>query len=117
MKDDALALIKEQDEQVFKLENRLAECENGYSQTLALERARIKELSAENHMLRLLRADDGLAVVDYAVDSIRAMKFNTARKMQETLKERIKGIYLDEDEMCAVIDEVAEKILNIKYGG
>lgn len=114
---NALALIKSQDEQVFKLENRIAECENGYSQTLALERARIKELSAENKMLRLLRADDGLAVVDYAVDSIRAMKFNTARKMQEALKERIKGIYLDEDEMCAVIDEVAEKILNVKHGG
>ena len=117
---NALALIKEQDEQseqVFKLENRIAECENGYSQTLALERARIKELSAENKMLRLLRADDGLAVVDYAVDSIRAMKFNTARKMQEALKERIVGVHLDEGEMCAIIDEVAEKILNVKYGG
>lgn len=114
---NALALIKSQDEQVFKLENRLAECENGYSQTLALERARLKELSEENKMLRLLRVDDGLAVVDYAVDSIRAMRFNTARKIQEALKERIKGIYLDEDEVCAVIDEVAEKILNVKYGG
>ena len=38
----ALALIKEQGEQIFKLENRLKECENGYSQTLAIERAKVR---------------------------------------------------------------------------
>ena len=107
----ALQLIGSLEQVIFELENRLKECENGYSQTLAIERAKVKELTEENKMLRLLRADDGLAVVDYAVNSIRAMKFNTARKMQEALKERIKGVYLDEGEMCAIIDEVAEKIL------
>ena len=49
---DALALIKQQDEQIFQLENRLKECENGYSQTLGIERARIKELTEENERLK-----------------------------------------------------------------
>ena len=44
---DAIALIKQQDEQIFKLENRLKECENGYSQTLGIERAKIKALTEE----------------------------------------------------------------------
>lgn len=30
---NALALVKQQDEQIFQLENRLKECENGDSQT------------------------------------------------------------------------------------
>ena len=50
--ENALALIKQQDEQIFQLENRLKECENGYSQTLGIERARIKELTEENERLK-----------------------------------------------------------------
>ena len=55
---DALALIKEQDEQIFNLENRLKECENGYEGTLFLESCKlhdaeekVKELTEENERL------------------------------------------------------------------
>ena len=40
---DALAIIKEQDERIFKLENRLKECENGYEGTLYLERCKLHD--------------------------------------------------------------------------
>ena len=56
---DALALIKQQDEQIFQLENRLKECENGYAGTLHLESCklhdaeeRVKELTEENESLK-----------------------------------------------------------------
>ena len=56
---DALALIKQQDEQIFKLENRLKEGENGYEGTLYLDRCKlhdaeqkIKELTEKNERLR-----------------------------------------------------------------
>lgn len=56
---DALALIKQQDEQIFQLENRLKECENGYSGTLHIESCklhdaeeRIKELTIELDAMR-----------------------------------------------------------------
>lgn len=45
--------VKKQEEQIFALENRLKECENGYEGTLALERARVRELSEENMKLRV----------------------------------------------------------------
>ena len=52
---DALSLIKEQEDQIFKLENRLKECENGYGGTLFLDRCKlhdaeekINELTEEN---------------------------------------------------------------------
>ena len=54
----SLALIKEQDEQIFKLENRLKECENGYEGTLSLDRCKlhdaeekVKELTQLHEML------------------------------------------------------------------
>ena len=56
---DALALIKQQDEQKFQLENRLKECENGYAGTLHLEsnklhdaEERVKELTIELDAMR-----------------------------------------------------------------
>lgn len=59
IKGDALALIKDQAEQIFKLENRLKECENGYEQTLHLERAKIKQLTEDNKWSanRIIEAD------------------------------------------------------------
>ncbi len=98
---DALALIKEQGEQIFKLENRLKECENGYSQTLALERAKVKELSETNYKSAVTLIKEHYKTVERVVILFR-----------DRLRERIKGVYLDEDEMCAIIDEVAGKILN-----
>lgn len=63
---DALALIKQQDEQIFKLENRLKECENGYEGTLYLDRCKlhdaeqkIKELTEKNERLRAVAYQSG----------------------------------------------------------
>lgn len=56
---DALTLIKDQAEQIFKLENRLKECENGYEGTLFLDRCKlhdaeekVKQLTEENERLK-----------------------------------------------------------------
>ena len=96
-----IGFIKEQDEQIFKLENRLKECENGYSQTLALERAKVKELSGINYKSVVTLIKEHYKTVEMVVILFR-----------DRLRERIKGVYLDEGEMCAIIDEVAGKILN-----
>ena len=62
---DAIALIKEQEEQIFKLENRLKECENGYEGTLFLDRCKlhdaeekIKELTEKNERLKAKAKDN-----------------------------------------------------------
>lgn len=44
--------IKGYENKIFELENRLKECENGYEGTLALERAKVKDLTEENIGLR-----------------------------------------------------------------
>lgn len=44
---DALALLREKGEQIFKLENRIKECENGYEGTLYLERCKSADKDAE----------------------------------------------------------------------
>lgn len=48
---DALAIIKAQDQNVFELEKRIAENENGYAQTLFLEKCKNKDLTEENARL------------------------------------------------------------------
>ena len=98
---DALALIKEQGEQIFKLENGVAECINVYSQTLAIERAKVKELSEINYKSAVTLIKEHYKTVESVVILFR-----------DRLRERIKGVYLDEAEMCAIVDEVAGKILN-----
>lgn len=120
----ALQLIGNLEQIIFELENRLAECENGYSQTLAIERMKIIDLLATVERLsNVCKLNDKVGE-----DYIRVSKENrdlkemlikehydteerTVCRIQEALKERIKGVYLDEGEMCAIIDEVAEKIL------
>ena len=61
--DEYEAIIREKDEQIFKLENRLKECENGYDGTLHLERCKIAEKDAEierlkSHINRLKKYDE-----------------------------------------------------------
>lgn len=84
----ALALIKSQDEQIFQLENRLKECENGYSQTLGIERARVKELTEENERLK---KDNEYILMQHAFqrrpsgdcwnDVIKKVQANTVREI------------------------------------
>ena len=44
---DALAIIKAPDQKIFELENRIKENENGYEQTLFLERCKNKDLTEQ----------------------------------------------------------------------
>jgi hypothetical protein len=86
---DALTLIKDQAEQIFKLENRLKECENGYEGTLFLDRCKlhdaeekVKQLTEENERLKadavprreveryMLKADGSLEMIP-TVESVR----------------------------------------------
>lgn len=45
------AFVNAQADKIFALENRLKECENGYEGTLALERAKVRELTQANEQL------------------------------------------------------------------
>ena len=51
VKLDALELIMAQDQKIFELENRLKENENGYAQTLHMEKCKNAELTKENESL------------------------------------------------------------------
>lgn len=101
---DALALIKQQDEQIFQLENRLKECENGYAGTLHLERnklydaeEKVKKLTEENERLKTateeaVRSFTRLETL-YKIENKRAetIKADTVREMQERFKELMGG--------------------------
>jgi hypothetical protein len=85
-----LALIKQQDEQIFQLENRLKECENGYSQTLGIERARVKELTEENERLSTALANyDRQTEVRIAEEYYTAEAYDELREENERLKSEV----------------------------
>ena len=111
----SLALIKEQDEQIFKLENRLKECENGYEGTLSLDRCKlhdaeekVKELTQLHEMLsesydhleqtkdeliaersRLTDENEKIGIENFElICELSRIKADTVRKMQESLHER-----------------------------
>ena len=106
---DALALIKQQDEQIFKLENRLKECENGYSQTLGIERAKIKALTEKN---------ERLSACTNLVPTLNEVKADIVRKIadllwqgeNEKLNIIVGGKYYDKQRF---IDQIANEILNV----
>lgn len=106
---NVLALIKEQDEQIFKLENRLKECENGYSQTLGIERAKIKALTEEN---------ERLSACTNLVPTLNEVKADIVRKIadllwqgeNEKLNISVGGKYYDKQQF---IDQIANEILNV----
>lgn len=106
---DALALIKQQDEQIFQLENRLKECENGYAGTLHLESCklhdaeeRLKELTEErkDFEIRALRAENQAAVYKD--------RWETSRKDFERLAEdnerltKANEVYAELEQGCLV---------------
>ncbi len=99
---DALALIKSQELTIFALENRLKECENGYEGTLALERAKVKELTEENERLiaqvnRLKKYDEERDIALHA-RLIANTRTDTVREMQERFAMHF-GTYTEQDEI------------------
>ena len=91
---DALALIRSQDEQLFQLENRLKECENGYAGTLHLERCKlhdaeekVKELTEEKEM-----CEAAYQVLQYELSiCANQVKADTVREFVERFKELMGG--------------------------
>jgi hypothetical protein len=118
---DSLALIKELAEENEKLLTALANYDRQTDVRIAEEyytaeayeelREENERLRADNEILKMPRAT--IFEIADAFDLGRKKgKADTVRETQEALKECIKGVYLDEAEMCAIIDEVAGKILN-----
>ena len=68
---NALTLIKEREEQIFKLENRLKECENGYEGTLHLESCKLHD--AEEKVKELTQAND---MISESYDHLEKTKDN-----------------------------------------
>ena len=118
----ALILIQKQDKEITKLENRLKECENGYEGTLALERAKVKELNEENKKLRQsgVHANSIEEWQDFLSKTRSEEKTDTVKKMQERLEEKLNDVarwsmYGDETEYFiigkAFIDQIAKEVL------
>lgn len=129
---NALALINSQEQKIFELENRLIECENGYEGTLALERAKVKELTeevadwkeiAEGYQKQfegcaedraklteeIVKArNDGFDTVDYAIDKIRQTRYEAIRKALDT----VMRIALSDEYGAYVDEEIAREICN-----
>lgn len=121
MRKDSIALIKQQDEQIFQLENRLKECENGYEGTLHLERnklhdaeERVKELTEENKMLEAEIQLRNMLISD-ASNRIEEIRTNTVREMQEKAKAEAyvpKPYGMSKVVDVGTIDHIADEILN-----
>ncbi|MBR2388260.1 MAG: hypothetical protein IKB02_05775 [Clostridia bacterium] len=127
--ENALALIKQQDEQIFQLENRLKECENGYAGTLHLESCKlhdaeekVKELTEENERLKS-EVSVKKKLLDKCVDLEDRVRADTVREMQERFKELMGNEYTscgfcNAEGYWSVntvrnnIDRIADEILN-----
>ena len=117
---DALAFINAQDEQIFQLENRLKECENGYAGTLHIESCklldaeeRVKELTEENEKLKSIGISKDIVIESLAEENEKlknicnsyALQYGTARDKEVFLrKER-------ED----TVREFAERLKAVAY--
>lgn len=85
---NALALIKEQEEQIFKLENRLKECENGCEGTVFLDRCKLHD--AEEKVRELTQANEQLSEsydhLEKTKDELIAERSRLILKCQEAEK-------------------------------
>lgn len=134
LKEITIALISSQEQTIFDLENRLKECENGYEETLYLERCKLhdaeqknKELIEENERLqKALNTDISIVRVSRGsgktahlrevgrikADAIRA---DTVRKMQERLTKEFdrmhKNNFMTVEVRQWIIDQIAKEML------
>ena len=118
---DAIALVKQQDEQIFKLENRLKECENGYSQTLGIERAKIKELTEENERLKKVNEYYSELEQGCYVTGVKKVIADTVREIFTEIYSSLDYIeeQMDPDEIPECFFSVREDIdaLQVKFEG
>lgn len=117
-------LLREKDEQIFKLENRLKECENGYEGTLYLERCKIAEKDAEIERKRE-RIVDLKCEIERLTEENKSLRDNTeviiemvtiarAEAIEEfvgKLKEAVKYIpWCDYPPVINCIDQIAKEL-------
>lgn len=109
---DALALIKQQDEQIFQLENRLKECENGYSQTLGIEWARIKELTEECENYKRIAEYQQNCNMDRGFKIKRLTEENERLKAEVSVKKKLldKCVDLEDRVKDDTVKRFAEKL-------
>lgn len=125
---DILFVILANEQKIFELENRLKECENGYSGTLALERAKIKELTEENERLRAevrklnIVAENTDAAL-YAFQHFFDIRADTVREMRSILYEEFLKVArcqksgepnMKSQEVFAILDRIAKEMLEGK---
>lgn len=116
IRSDALALIKDQDEQIFKLQNLLKENENGYAQTLFLEKCKNKDLTEKNKELQ--EENKSLAkTVNEASDLIRkqSAKINRLKAYDEERDIALHARLVRETKQEVareIIDEFKTKVLD-----
>lgn len=105
---DALTLIKDQAEQIFKLENRLKECENGYEGTLFLDRCKLHD--AEEKVKQLTEEKREIFEgVEKIINEPFAVGFSVISPLKQALDNYNNGIRKD------LLNYVAE--LKKKYKG
>lgn len=114
---NALAIITADEQKIFALENRLKECENGYEGTLALERAKIKELTEVYERLKHI-SESYMLQYGTAVDKevfLKNERADTVRKMQERLIAEIENTPNANEFFITAwrtkIDQIAKEIL------
>lgn len=125
---DALALIKQQDEQIFQLENRLKECENGYAGTLHIESCKlhdaeekVKELTEENE--RLKNENEAYSELEQGclVTGVKKLRADTVREIFGNIYSSLDYIeeQMDPDEIPECFFSVREDIdaLKVTYEG
>lgn len=88
---NALALIKEQGEQIFKLENRLKECENGYEGTLYLKSCKLHD--AEEKVKELAEENERLRAENARYEAENHAKFDKWLKLEEATKKRHEELF------------------------
>lgn len=84
---NALALIKDQAEQIFKLENRLKECENGYEGTLFLDRCKLHD--AEEKVKQLTEENERLKAIPKQLHKKMSERMIEERKIERKLVEEL----------------------------
>ena len=113
--------IKSQDEQIFQLENRLKECENGYAGTLHLEsnklhdaEERVKELTEENEKFKQT-CDDCAGCTQWKCDCAN-IQYYTVREIFTEIYSSLDYIeeQMDPDEIPECFFSVREDIDSLK---
>lgn len=109
---EAITIIKGYDEQIFKLENRLKECENGYQGTLFMESCKLHD-AEEKIEVQANVIKDLTMRIQKASELLEPLKTRIFEQHNETIDEvveRVKGLFAPDDEVIKEIDEISQEL-------